>query len=185
MKRKTLISATGVAGVLLALAGAQAALADHKPGKRHGGNGQTRYDYARVVDVKPLIRTVRVEIPVRECYETPAEVRREPRRASVGRTIAGGIIGGVIGSQFGGGSGRDAMTVLGTVIGAASASDKEREYEVPPQRYCETRYEYEERDRVEGFRVTYVYDGETYTTRTSSDPGDEIRVRVSLQPLVD
>ena len=56
-------------------------------------------------------------------------------------------------------------------------------YEDEPMRYCETRYEYEERDRVEGFRVTYVYDGETYTTRTAYDPGDRIRVEVKVRPV--
>ena len=163
---------------------AQPALADH----RYDDGGETTYEYARVLDVKPLIRTVQVEIPVRECYERPVEVRRERRRGGLGRVIAGGIIGGVIGSQFGDGNGREAMTVLGSVVGAASASDKnrhERESEHRVQKYCETTYEYEERDRVEGFRVTYEFDGKTYTTRTETDPGDEIRVRVDVRPLVD
>ncbi|MEL7373964.1 MAG: hypothetical protein AAGJ36_05830, partial [Pseudomonadota bacterium] len=90
---------------------AQPALAD----PRYDDGGETTYEYARVLDVKPLIRTVQVEIPVRECYERPVEVRRERRRGGLGRVIAGGIIGGVIGSQFGDGSGREAMTVLGSV----------------------------------------------------------------------
>ena len=76
----------------------------------------------------------------------------------------------------------------GTVVGAASASERnrsDRDYEVQTQRYCETRYEYETRERVEAYRVTYVLDGQTYVTRTKTDPGDEIRVRVSIQPLVN
>ncbi|MEL6869051.1 MAG: glycine zipper 2TM domain-containing protein [Pseudomonadota bacterium] len=147
--------------------------------------GQTvsRYTYADVVDVKPLIRTVEVEIPVRECFEQPQ--REAPRRErSIGRTIAGGIIGGLIGSQIGDGSGRDVATVAGTLIGAASAGERERR-QPQPARYCETRYEYETRERVEGFRVTYEYRGETFVTRTRTDPGDRIRVKVSVAPLVD
>ena len=54
---------------------------------------------------------------------------------------------------------------------------------MPPVRL--TTYEYESRDRVEGFRVLYEYEGRTYTTRTATDPGDEIRVRVDVRPLVD
>ncbi len=185
MKPRAIPSAAGVASVLLALAGTTPAFADYERGGAHENGKLTRTDYARVVDVKPLIRTVSVEVPVRECYETPPRVQTQAKRPSLGKTIAGGIIGGVIGAQFGGGSGKDAMTVLGTVIGAASASKETRQREVPAQRYCETRYEIEQRDRVEGFRVTYVYDGETYTTRTKTDPGDEIRVRISMQPLVD
>ena len=129
-----------VAGVvLLAAVAAAPAVADR---------GTTQYVYADVLDVKPLIRTVEVEIPVRECYERP--VRREPRRASLGRTIAGGIIGGVIGSQIGDGSGRQAATIAGSVIGAAAAND--RREETAHGRYCETTYEYETRERVDGFR---------------------------------
>ncbi len=166
----------------LLAAAAQPAAADH----RYEDSAETHYDYAEVVDVKPLIRTVRVEIPVRECYERPVEVRRARRRGSLGRVLAGGIIGGVIGRQFGDGSGRDAMTVLGSVVGAASASDDERHEREPRiEKFCETTYEYEERDRVEGFRVTYLYEGQTYTTRTQTDPGNEIRVRVDVRPLVD
>lgn len=183
-----------LAAVALPALLAQPALADHddKRVKRVKTSQSSGYQYARVIDVKPLIRTVRVEIPVRECYEQPVNERRErpgAKRGDLGRTIAGGIIGGVIGRQFGDGSGRDAMTVLGTVIGAASASDNNdrrrgsSRYEDEPARYCETTYEYEERDRVEGYRVTYRFNGENYTTRTAYDPGDEIRVRVSVTPV--
>ena len=178
MNRSTRIAA--LTAVLAAAA--QPAAADH----RNDNGAQTHYDYAEVIDVKPLIRTVRVEIPVRECYERAVETRRDRRRGGLGRVLAGGIIGGVIGRQFGDGSGRDAMTVLGSVVGAASASDERRhEREPRVEKYCETTYEYEDRDRLEGFRVTYAYDGQTYTTRTETDPGDVIRVRVDVRPLVD
>ena len=122
-----------------------------------------------------------MEVPVRECFDREVVVERRPR---VGRTIAGGIIGGVIGSQFGGGSGRDAATVVGTLIGAAAANDRPDVAEVRTQRVCETRYEFETRERVDGFRVTYVYRGETYVTRTRNDPGNRIRVRISVAPAV-
>lgn len=151
---------------------------------RHRGE-VTRFVYADVVDVKPLIRTVEVEVPVRECFERPQ--REAPReRQNVGRTIAGGIIGGLIGSQIGDGSGRKAATIAGVLIGASQGNDSDRrESDQSHARYCETRYEYETRDRVEGFRVTYEYRGETFVTRTKSDPGDEIRIRVSVAPVVD
>ena len=183
--RKTAVLALAAAAAL-ALSGP--AMADHDERYR---TSSSRYDYARVVDVKLLIRSYRVEIPVRECYETPRDYDDRSRRsrrggADAGRTIAGAIIGGVIGRQFGDGSGRDALTALGAIVGASAANDGDRvrgRYEDEPMRYCETRYEYEERDRVEGFRVTYVYDGETYTTRTAYDPGDRIRVEVKVRPV--
>lgn len=185
MKKTTPI----IAGLTLAaasLAMPVPALADHDTRYRASS---ARYDYARVIDVKPLIRSYRVEVPVRECYETRRDYDRGyrgHRDAGPGRTIAGAIIGGVVGRQFGDGSGRDAMTALGALVGASAANRDHRgraRYEEAPAMYCETRYEYEERDRVEGFRVTYVYDGETYTTRTEHDPGDRIRVEVKVRPV--
>lgn len=120
-------------------------------------------------------------------------------------TIAGGIIGGVIGRQFGGGKGRDAMTLAGTLIGAAVGRDRverrhargygharhdrhhgyrgERVVEARPVRYCETRYEYRDEERIDGYRVTYDYNGRTYITRTDYAPGDTIRVRVDVSPV--
>lgn len=144
---------------------------------------QSRTVLADVVDVKPLIRTVEVEVPVRECYERP--VRRAQPRASLGRTVAGGIIGGVLGAQVGDGSGQRAATVIGSVIGAAAANESAKTSETRVERYCETTYEYESRERVDGFRVTYEYLGEVYVTRTQTDPGDTIRVRISMTPLAD
>ncbi|MFK8053686.1 MAG: glycine zipper 2TM domain-containing protein [Woeseiaceae bacterium] len=172
-------------GAAIAAVASQSAFADPQRVSSRGYQAPDQYRYARVLDVKPLIRTISVEVPVRECYERP--VRYETRRRDgVGRTIAGAIIGGVIGNQFGDGGGRDAMTALGTVIGAAAANDGQRaesQVRTRTERFCETRYEYETRDRVEGYRVTYRYKGETYTTRTESDPGDRIRVRVRVEPV--
>jgi uncharacterized protein YcfJ len=42
--------------------------------------------------------------------------------SNTGDTIAGAIIGGAMGNQFGGGSGKDAMTVLGAIVGADVAN---------------------------------------------------------------
>ena len=153
----------------------------------------SEYDYAQVVHVEPIVRIVRSEVPVRECWEE--EVWRETRRRGdgvAGATIAGGLIGGVIGRQFGDGNGRDAMTVVGSIVGSAIANEAARDARYrdgyadgyyDTVRRCETRYEVREKERVDGYRVTYLYNGKEYTTRTDSDPGDRIRVRVSVSPL--
>ena len=44
-------------------------------------------------------------------------------------------------------------------------------------------HEVHEEERLAGYSVTYVYAGETYTTRRRRDPGDSIRVRVSVRPV--
>ena len=185
MRKATGLKIAG--GLAIAAMMTAPALADPVRVVSRGYQATDQYRYARVVDLKPLIRTVEVEIPVRECYDRPVTYETRDRRG-VGRTIAGGLIGGAIGRQFGDGRGRDAMTILGSVIGASAAAEGAEtrvRSETRVERFCETRYEYEQRDRVEGYRVTYVLDGQTYTTRTSEDPGNRIRVRVSVQPLVD
>src|SRR5262245_28002457 len=74
--------------------------------------GDADYDYARVTHVEPIVRRVRVETPVRECWQ---ETRTEEPRYygnpdTTARTLLGGIIGGVIGHQIGDGRGKDIAT---------------------------------------------------------------------------
>ncbi len=208
----TAVAVTATALVGGALLSAGPALADPgrdwRPASDHGAG----YDYARVVDVDPIVRHVRVRTPVRECWEETRYDRYDdryddydrydrhdrPGRSEAGATIAGGIIGGVIGRQFGDGKGRDAMTLVGTLVGAAIGNERAnrgRDYDERYDRYgtyerqsrpvtrCETRYRTDAEERIDGYRVTYRYRGQTYTTRTDYNPGDRIRVRVEVEPV--
>jgi uncharacterized protein YcfJ len=159
---------------------------------RNEGPGP-RYDYARVVDVQPLMTRVRVSTPQRECWD---ETRVEPPRYEPGpRSVAGGTllgaaIGAVIGHQIGSGRGNDAATVGGAIIGAGIGHQQARKrsgYVPPPPREytvqrCETRYREEWQERVDGYRVTYVYHGQEQVTEMPYKPGDRIRVRVDVTP---
>lgn len=57
-----------------------------------------------------------------------------------------------------------------------------RHYEMVQR--CETVYQRHEEERLLGYRVTYLYNGEEFSVRTDADPGDEIRVRVSMHPVL-
>ena len=161
------------------------------------GSRDAGYEYAEVLAVEPLFRRVRTTVPRRECWDEEVTVRSRDRDdrnhrsgSSVGSVIAGGVIGGVIGHQFGSGSGNDAATAVGALLGSAIASNKdkqdERDYAVEERvqlvERCETRNETREEERADGYRVTYVYAGREYTTRTATDPGDKLRVRVAVTP---
>lgn len=195
----------GLAMAVLLLGLSTSAMADHARGLyrasaasvngyAYGLRRQTRavYDYAPVIRSEPIVRYVTVTTPVRECWQDTEyrRVYRSPPGSGV-RTLVGAIIGGVIGHQFGSGHGNDAATVAGTLIGAAVGSDSARrrfgasyetvEYQHPVQR-CETTMRQHQEERIDGYRVEYRYNGQTYATQMPYDPGREIRVRVDVQP---
>lgn len=136
------------------------------------------------------MREVRIETPRRECWDDVHYVESRPHISDPevgGRTLLGGIIGGVIGHQFGSGRGRDAATVAGTVIGARVGYDSAARRYSPGVREevvqrCDVRYETEYEERIDGYRVTYEYNGREYTTRMPYDPGERLRVRVAVAP---
>jgi uncharacterized protein YcfJ len=158
-------------------------------------DGDAAYDYARVVDVQPLVTRVRVTTPQRECWD---ETRVDQRgygpsplpRSTAGGAVLGAVIGGVLGHQIGSGRGRDAATAAGVVVGAAvgarQAQRRAGYASVPPREYtvqrCETRYREEWQERTDGYRVTYVYNGRRQVTEMPNRPGDRIRVRVDVSP---
>jgi uncharacterized protein YcfJ len=157
-----------------------------------GGDG---YDYARVVDVEPMIRRVRVTTPQRECwdesrYDTRGRGNGPLPRSSAGGAVLGGVIGAVIGHQIGHGRGRDAATAAGAVVGAAVGSQQAQRRgaygSVPSREYtvqrCETHYSDAWEERTDGYRVTYMYNGHRQVTVLPYRPGNRIRVRVDVRP---
>jgi len=171
------------------------------------GDGGTGFDFAEVVRADPIVRQVRVSVPRRECFD---ETRYVPVRSgpgpqgAAGGMILGGIIGAVVGHQFDGGrgdwrhgrgGGGNTGTLAGGIVGAAIGHDvAERnaaraggfagdEVRAVTAQRCEVHEEEHVEDRTEGFRVTYRYQGRTYTTRMPNDPGPRIRVRVSVSPV--
>ena len=172
---------------------------DNRHGNGNDNGDEGGYDYARVVDVQPLVTRVRVSTPQRECWD---ETRYDERgrgyngygngnlpRTTGGGAVLGGVIGAVIGHQIGHGQGRRAATAAGAVIGAAvGAKQAERRNGPPPPpssyttQRCETRYHDEWQERNDGYRVTYVYNGRRQVTELPYRPGDRIRVRVDVSP---
>lgn len=168
-------------------------------GERDAGyDGADAYDWAEVVDVDPIYRDVHVSVPRQECrteaYEVPVRGRGADRDAA-GPMILGGLIGAVIGHQFGHGGGRNVGTAAGAVVGAAIGHDAARrrsdEYgargypavRTAEREVCRTRYE-ERLDReIDGYRVTYRYNGRDYRTQLPYEPGERLRVRVAVDPV--
>lgn len=182
--------------VLLPLALAASLLSGAAFAQNYGGHDDryyddAGYDYAEVVSVDPMIDVVNRPVQRDECWQQPVTYRepvRYERSRSHAPAVLGGIIGGLVGNQFGGGRGRDAATVAGAALGYAAVRDNQRyhgsyyggrEYTSYEQR-CATRTQYVTDERVNGYNVTYRYNGRLYQTVTDYHPGNEIRVRVDV-----
>jgi uncharacterized protein YcfJ len=149
------------------------------------------YADARVTHVEPIYRTVRVEEPRRECWDEDVYVERPGYRSHTG-TILGGIVGGVLGHELGGHGHHGAIaTAAGTVLGASIGRDLSNRRRYADDGYysrrerCEVRPTYTTEQRIDGYRVTYVYAGREHETITDYDPGDVIRIRVHVDPRED
>ena len=100
-------------------------------------------------------------------------------------TVAGAIVGGVVGNQFGKGSGNKAMTAagaaLGGAIGAESSSNTTSSAQTVNQ--CRTEYKVDDRTVLDHYEVTYDYNGQLQTWRTSEKPsGQTLQVNVNVTP---
>lgn len=154
----------------------------------HADHDDAVWVYAKVVDVDPIYREVRVREPRRICEEVPVVERTHYRGGpDPGAVLVGAVIGGAIGHQFGSGRGNDAATAAGAFIGASHAAQSSHrsgrvvEREVIEQR-CEIVREARYESRIEAYDVTYRYQGRLYHTQTNYDPGKRIRVRVDVTP---
>lgn len=142
------------------------------PGWRHDNEYRHR-QRARVMEVVPVTRLVRVAIPRTVCAQQPVRTRAI-RRGDDGAALVGGIVGGIIGHNIG--HGRRGSTVAGAIVGAAVGqsltSDRRESYETVTYRSrCVERTRYEMRRTLVGYDVTYRFHGRLYTTRMQHRPG--------------
>lgn len=138
-------------------------------------------DTARVVRVSP--QTEQINQPRQECYTEYAPAPPPPSR-SVGGSILGGLAGGILGNQVGGGSGRTAATAAGAIAGAIVGDRVENNnaQAAGQQEIRQCRMVDNWQTRNNGYAVTYEYNGRTYTSVMPYDPGERVRLRVSLSP---
>jgi len=150
-------------------------------------------EYGRVTRVEPRMEQVRQ--PREECRTEYVQTAPQPvqRERSAGGAILGAVAGGIIGNQVGRGSGKAAATAVGVMAGAV-AGDRisNGTSDSQPQQY-DSRYPQEQavrrcrmvesyESRTVGYDVTYSYGGRSYTSMMPRDPGDRVRLRVSVEP---
>lgn len=144
----------------------------------------TKYSWADVLRVDPVYDYVRSSSPREECYDSQIE-RRDTRGNNAGATILGAVIGGALGNTVGKGDGRKAATIAGAVVGGAVGNNAARgddRYYTDTERRCRVVEGVAEERRIVGYDVEYRYRGDVYNSRLDYDPGERIRVRVSVTP---
>ncbi|MCW8926782.1 MAG: glycine zipper 2TM domain-containing protein [Xanthomonadales bacterium] len=160
----------------------------------HYGYDNDHYDYAKVVDARPIFEVVRVPEERQVCQDRVVR-RRVAEHRSAGPAIFGAILGGVIGNQLARGHGhghghhndRAAATIAGATIGGMVGS--EIQYAKYPARYytetapvCRLQTTWHEEKRIVAWDVTWKYHGKTYHSRMDEEPGERIPVRISVDP---
>ncbi len=150
-------------------------------------HAETFYDRARVRSAEPQYESITV--PRNECNtQWVNETRQVGGGQNYGGAVVGGVAGALLGNQVGKGHGREAATAVGAVIGAF-AGDRvanngyQEQYQVVPREVTSCRTVNEVQNRIAGYRVTYDYRGQLYTTLMRDDPGRELQVRVSVDPV--
>ena len=150
----------------------------------------TYVDQARVHRVDPQYENI--SVPRQECRTRWINEDRyqggEVQNRQYGGAIVGGVAGGILGNQVGGGSGRDAATALGVVIGAITGDqlanrDRRGQYENAQREVQRCRTVYDTQSQITGYRVAYEYQGQYYTTFMRNNPGRNLQVRVSVDPI--
>lgn len=148
----------------------------------------TFIDTARVRSAFPQYENV--SVPRQACTMSWINETQQIRgERSYGGAVIGGVAGAVLGNQVGNGRGREAATALGAVVGAFTGDNLsnrgrgDRYEQVPRQvQTCQTVNDVQQ--RLTGYEVTYDYRGQQYTALLPQDPGRNLQVRVSVDPVV-
>lgn len=152
--------------VLAVLLAAGLPLAAQQPAPRPQAQAEdVRYDHAQVLRVEPVYQTLNATRMEERCRTPGGMVVVEPRggeRGRFGRFVD--VVRDVLGSD--GGQPRS------VAARPADASD------------CEMVQVEREFRRPIAYDVDYVYKGAKYRSRLADDPGNRLRIRVSVTPAV-
>jgi len=157
-----------------------------------GEENAAHYGWAAVLRVDPVYDEAAAEPAAsaqQECWDEQVPVGAESGAATDGgrrsvATMIGAVVGGLLGNQVGKGDGRRAATVAGVVaggvVGNQIATDRPQ---YTTQRRCRPVSGGSSASRhVVGYDVEYRYRGEVFTSRLAYDPGDRVRVKISVTP---
>ncbi|MCG2591539.1 glycine zipper 2TM domain-containing protein [Ramlibacter sp. XY19] len=145
-------------------------------------------DNARVRSVEPQYESV--QVPREECSSQWVNEARpvQAQGNSLPGIAIGAVVGGVLGNQVGKGHGKEAATAAGAVAGAmvgnsVATSGQQPQYVQDQREVRSCRQVVDVQNRLTGYRVNYEYHGQQYSTVMRENPGPNLQVRVSVEPL--
>lgn len=158
----------------------------------HPAAANTTYEEADVISSTPIYRIVETTTPRQECWEE--EIARTERRSgydSATPEILGAVIGGALGNAVGHHKrNKQVGTVVGAVLGGTIAHDvstnrrSDEVVYVDTVERCRTVNTTNQEEKLVGYDVRYSYNGFEQTVRMDRDPGETVRVRVNVEPVL-
>jgi len=145
------------------------------------------YDYATVMQSKPVYRIVEVTSAEKQCQSQEVVYQQRNRKSAKGSLI-GGILGAAVGHAIGHRSKhRTGATIAGALVGASIGNDGDASVTQHRgvENHCKMVPTSWEEERIIGYNVVYRYNGRTFETRLPFEPGDSLKIRVIISPLPD
>jgi uncharacterized protein YcfJ len=138
------------------------------------------FGWADVLRVDPVY--VQTSAPQQVCQNQTVVVQ-QPGNTAAG-SIIGAVVGGVLGNSVGRGGGRALTTAVGAVAGGAvggqvAANNGSQSAQTVTN--C-SMVNTPGQQQIAGYDVEYRYRGEVWESRMNYDPGERLRVRVSVTP---
>lgn len=149
--------------------------------------GRLNVTQGEVLSSYPITKNVSERYPEQVCNTVSVPVyTRQPSTASSSDVFVGAIFGGLLGNQVGGGSGKDAATILGAIVGADMVNKKAQggrnitSYQ--EETYCEVKYKYRDVQQVFGYDTSILIYNEiqVFQTNTQYQSGTFLSIGLSL-----
>lgn len=136
-------------------------------------------DSAKVVSVTQVMQ----QSAQVDCYQPAQQAQQiqQGERSYTGGAL-GGLAGALLGAQVGQGNGRIAASAVGTLLGALAGDRVDNRTNAQAGMVNATCNTGGSRYQSGGFLVTYEYNGRQGQKRMPYDPGQSIRVTVTVDP---
>lgn len=139
----------------------------------------------KVVKVAEHYSEITRFIPEEKCYKVAVNDRRGDTSSHTPELV-GAVLGGAIGNEI---NNSDISKIAGALLGASIASDLEKQNAKSKggSARTEVRCEIVEREvtstELDGYRVTFEYDGQLYSSIVNSKPGPKMDVNLYIIPV--